>query len=67
MLIDDEGAAKLCDFGIARLVDDKPSGFTTSLGVKGTLRYFAKELLVESNARTTVESDVWAFGSLILR
>lgn len=68
MVVNDEGDALLCDFGIARLVEDKPSGFTTSVGgFKGTLRYVAKELLLDEKVEANPKTDVYSFGSLALR
>ncbi|KAG8960076.1 hypothetical protein FRC05_007127 [Tulasnella sp. 425] len=44
-LVNDEENVKLCDFGVSKLLQDAPSGFTTTASIKGTLRYSAKELL----------------------
>ncbi|KAG8912777.1 hypothetical protein FRC01_004901 [Tulasnella sp. 417] len=63
VLVSDEGNAKLCDFGISKLVLENPSGFTTTASVKGTLRYSSAEML---DGQSTTRSDVWAFGMLIL-
>ncbi|KAG8912344.1 hypothetical protein FRC01_005145, partial [Tulasnella sp. 417] len=63
VLVSDERDAKLCDFGISKLVSEHPSGFTTTASVKGTLRYSSPEML---DGQSTMKSDVWAFGMLIL-
>ncbi|KAG8979221.1 hypothetical protein FRB90_008173, partial [Tulasnella sp. 427] len=66
VLVNDEEDVKLCDFGVSKLLQDAPSGFTTTASIKGTLRYSAKELLQE-DAESTTMSDVYAFGLLILQ
>ncbi|KAG8912779.1 hypothetical protein FRC01_004903, partial [Tulasnella sp. 417] len=65
VLVSDEGNAKLCDFGISKLVLEHTSGFTTTASVKGTLRYSSPEML-DLDGQSTTRSDVWAFGMLIL-
>ena len=57
------GHALLCDFGLSRILDGLPSGFTTAQHV-GTLRYVAPELL---EGKPTTESDVYAFGCTCIR
>lgn len=64
VLISDEGDAKICDFGISKLLMDAPSGLTTTKSANWTLRYSAKELLCEG--KNTEMSDVHAFGMFIL-
>ncbi|KAG8965251.1 hypothetical protein FRC05_003302 [Tulasnella sp. 425] len=65
IVVGDEGDAKICDFGISKLMMDIPSGFTTTATAKCTVRYSSKELL-EEGARNTTMSDVYAFGMLML-
>ncbi|KAG8938822.1 Negative regulator of mitotic exit [Tulasnella sp. 424] len=65
VVVSDEGNAKICDFGISKLVQENPSGFTTTTSVKGTLRYSSPEML-DLDGMSTTSSDVWAFGMLIL-
>lgn len=64
-LVDLSGNAMLCDFGLARLLEDEPSGLTTTSRSKYTLFYASPELLNE-DARHTLKSDVWAWGCLFL-
>lgn len=46
VIINEEGRAMLCDFGLARLEEDEPSGLTTSLGLRdGDARYMSPDLL----------------------
>lgn len=56
----------LCDFGLARVLEEIPSGLTTRSAKIGTLRYVSPELMLASSARHTRESDVWAWGCLFL-
>ncbi|KAG9021812.1 hypothetical protein FS837_006960, partial [Tulasnella sp. UAMH 9824] len=65
VLITDSVEAVLCDFGLARLADGQPSGLTTTKQTKGSLRYMSPELH-EDNAVHTLNSDVWAYGCLVL-
>ncbi|KAG8938824.1 hypothetical protein FRC04_007422 [Tulasnella sp. 424] len=65
VIVSDEGNAKICDFGISKLMQKNPSGFTTTASVKGTLRYSSPEML-DLDGESTTASDVWAFGMLIL-
>ncbi|KAL5521252.1 hypothetical protein ACEPAG_9175 [Sanghuangporus baumii] len=68
VLISDSGEPLLCDFGVARmLLASETFHFSSSLtgGLRGTIRYLSKELLVASDQGITsysMESDVWAFG-----
>ncbi|KIO24527.1 hypothetical protein M407DRAFT_45629, partial [Tulasnella calospora MUT 4182] len=58
--------AALSDFGLSRVLQGLgvPSQFTTSETVKGTRNYMAGELF--SGEKPTLNSDVFAFGGLIL-
>lgn len=56
----------LCDFGLARIQTEDPSGLTTTASPKYTTRYASPELVMESGARITLASDVWAWGCLFL-
>lgn len=70
VLISDDGAACLSDFGLSRIL--QTSGFTTK-NVAGTYRWMALELLDpvvrddgESDCLATTASDVWALAMTIL-
>ncbi|KAG9012228.1 hypothetical protein FRB90_006774 [Tulasnella sp. 427] len=65
VLVSADGNAKICDFGISKLMQENPSGFTTTASVKGTLRYSSPEML-DLDGQSTTASDVWAFGMLVL-
>jgi serine/threonine protein kinase len=64
VLVDSQGCPKLCDFGLAKTLEENPSGLTTAEVFVGSTRWLAVELLSE-NSRTR-QSDIWAFGHLII-
>ncbi|KAG9040611.1 hypothetical protein FS837_000409 [Tulasnella sp. UAMH 9824] len=66
ILITDLLEAVLCDFGLARLADEQPSGLTTTQTIKGSIRYMSPELLKENGAHA-LHSDIWAYGCLVLK
>jgi serine/threonine protein kinase len=65
VLINDQGEAVLCDFGLSRIIGT--SGFTTRT-VSGTFRFQAPELLMSESEiiRVTAEADVYAFAMTVL-
>lgn len=63
-LIDNHGNALLCDFGLATIVDEVPSGLTTPNKDACTARYASPELIM--GGIRTLECDVWAWGCLLL-
>ncbi|KAG8892256.1 hypothetical protein FRB99_002845 [Tulasnella sp. 403] len=67
VLIDDNGEAMLCDFGLAKFLGDVSSGFTTSTDQKGTPRWMAPEQFQQDGTPVyTIEADIYAFGCFIL-
>ncbi|KIO22919.1 hypothetical protein M407DRAFT_215698, partial [Tulasnella calospora MUT 4182] len=66
VLINDWNGPAVSDFGLSRVLQDVEvrSGFTTSETVKGSVRYMARELF--SGQKPSLETDVYAFGGLIL-
>ncbi|KIO28102.1 hypothetical protein M407DRAFT_72347 [Tulasnella calospora MUT 4182] len=68
VLVNDLFMAALSDFGLSRVLDafGHGNGFTTSDSVKGTYNYIAPELFIEDKPRPTLETDVYAFGGLML-
>lgn len=64
-LANEHHRAILCDFGLALVQDDFPTGLTTSSLTLGTIRYASPELM-EGNNRRTLRSDIWAWGCLAL-
>lgn len=65
-LVDDQGNAQLCDFGLAKILDDVPSGLTITKTTAWSLRYAAPELVANREKLHTLRSDVWAWGCLAL-
>jgi len=59
VLIDAEGRASICDFGLSIILDGGPTGHTSS-NFGGSLRFLAPELLHESTR--TVETDIYAYA-----
>ncbi|KAG8897953.1 hypothetical protein FRB99_007772, partial [Tulasnella sp. 403] len=57
VLINDDGEAMLCDFGASKLLEDVPSGLTTSNVVTGTLRWKAPELAYENPVTIKYTTD----------
>ncbi|EJD39881.1 kinase-like protein, partial [Auricularia subglabra TFB-10046 SS5] len=74
VLISDVGDALLADFGLSTFVDKSTYTLTTATSIRNmhTARFAAPELLIGEDERTvrprskTRESDVYAFGMLIL-
>lgn len=68
--MDDNGVAKLCDFGLVRLADwQGPAGMTTTSPYTGTERYKAPELFMSKENRhpvATFEGDIYSLGSVML-
>ena len=62
VLIGQDGSAKLCDFGLAKALDD-PTGLTSTTSIRGSPRYMGPELL-EDNATVSTHSDVWAWACI---
>ncbi|KAF8341336.1 kinase-like domain-containing protein [Cantharellus anzutake] len=63
ILVDDNGRAVLCDFGLSQMLDNSASGFTSSV-IGGTTRYLAPEL-TRGDARTTA-SDMYSFACVCM-
>jgi serine/threonine protein kinase len=64
VLINDDGHAVLCDFGLSQIVEEvlEPTGCTTT-STAGSLRWDAPEVLAsDAPTRLTPASDVWSFG-----
>ncbi|KAG8974265.1 hypothetical protein FRC05_007689 [Tulasnella sp. 425] len=69
VLIDLQMNAVLCDFGLASFVSgsgDLP-GLVTTTSVKGTPRYMSPELLLDSDCKHSLESDVWAWACTVFQ
>jgi serine/threonine protein kinase len=65
VLIGDDGQAKVCDFGVTRLLAEETMGMTTTSAHIGTMRYLAHELVMgDEQPVTTAASDIHALGCL---
>jgi serine/threonine protein kinase len=64
ILIDDDGRARICDFGLVRILSDESTGLVTTTTHTGTVRYLAYELVVSEQPVPTVASDVHALGCI---
>lgn len=67
MLVDDDGVAKICDFGLLRLVrESAPTGMTTSSSHTGTTRYLSYEMISDddNDPKPTTASDVYALACI---
>jgi serine/threonine protein kinase len=63
--VDGGGTAKICDFGLTRLITEcKGTGYTTASGHTGTMRYLSYELIVDEGRPPTTMSDVHALGCI---
>ncbi|KAG8955279.1 hypothetical protein FRC03_011225 [Tulasnella sp. 419] len=68
VLVDAQGRASLCDFGMSQFIDEasRINGFTTTSGqAGGTARFLCPEVL-EDKPKTTA-TDIWAFACLIVQ
>jgi serine/threonine-protein kinase len=63
IVVDDDGAVHLVDFGIAALMDVAEDGLTAPSTMIGTLRYAAPERL--AGDAVTPRTDVWALGAVL--
>ena len=72
ILIDEDGNARLADFGLLTVVSDSTHAATTTLSEgSGTLRWMSPELLDPvrfgaKHGRPTKESDCYALGMVVL-
>ncbi|KAG8897969.1 hypothetical protein FRB99_007743 [Tulasnella sp. 403] len=67
VLVADDGHAMLCDFGLARTTEAFSTGLTTAnFDSAGSRRYQSPELILGEVSRRSLESDVWAWGCLLL-
>ncbi|KZV83747.1 kinase-like protein [Exidia glandulosa HHB12029] len=66
VLVSADKTARLCDFGFSWILAGDALSFSDpSSTLKGTVRWMAPEL-VDDDAKHTKESDIWAYGCLIL-
>ncbi|KAG8944765.1 hypothetical protein FRC03_001916 [Tulasnella sp. 419] len=66
ILVDDQGHARITDFGLSRIMEEGHTGWTTSTGVSGTHRWMAPELLLTERCKPTTAADVYSVTLLVL-
>ncbi|KAG8832629.1 hypothetical protein FRC17_000982 [Serendipita sp. 399] len=67
VLIDGQGTARICDFGLIRIIQEEvDTGMTTTTPHTGTTRYLSRELLTGETPAPTPASDCHALGCIIL-
>uniref|UniRef100_A0A1J3DJW7 non-specific serine/threonine protein kinase n=1 Tax=Noccaea caerulescens TaxID=107243 RepID=A0A1J3DJW7_NOCCA len=64
VMLDSDFNAKLGDFGLARMIQESQMTHHSTKAIAGTPGYMAPETFL--NGRATVETDVYAFGVLML-
>ncbi|GAV58915.1 Pkinase domain-containing protein/S_locus_glycop domain-containing protein/B_lectin domain-containing protein/PAN_2 domain-containing protein [Cephalotus follicularis] len=64
ILLDENFNAKVSDFGLAKLINQKEHRYKTLVSVRGTRGYLAPEWL--SNFPITSKSDVYSYGMVLL-
>jgi eukaryotic-like serine/threonine-protein kinase len=65
VFVDKNGRVKLLDFGIAKILDDIPSGATRASSIAFTPEYAAPEQV--SGGHTTTATDVYSLGVLLYK
>jgi serine/threonine protein kinase len=73
ILVDDDGHACLCDFGLGNIYESVGPAFVTSV-FAGSMRWMAPELVLSNNdpdiaqrlPRST-QTDVYSFGSVVFQ
>ncbi|XP_059623384.1 probable L-type lectin-domain containing receptor kinase S.5 [Cornus florida] len=64
IMLDSNFNSRLGDFGLARALDHEKNSYTEAAGVLGTPGYIAPEYF--HTAKATQQSDVYAFGAVLL-
>ena len=62
-MIDSHFEPRISDFGLSKLLDEANTNTLTQN--IGSVRWTARELIMDQHC-VTVESDIWAFGMVIL-
>jgi serine/threonine protein kinase len=63
-MIDDQGIAQICDFGLVRVLSDEMNGGKMTTTYTGTPRYLAYELVASERPIPTLASDIHALGCI---
>ncbi|CAF2991956.1 unnamed protein product [Rotaria socialis] len=64
ILLRNNGTAVLSDFGLSKIIED--SSFYQNDSHTGAIRWLAPELCFNHPERSSFQSDVWAFGCVLL-
>lgn len=68
VLVNDDDEASICDFGLAQVVEQmRPDLVTSNQGQGQGGKGFVAPELYDDAERKTIETDVFAFGSLVLQ
>lgn len=62
VLIDEGGSARLCDFGLSRMIDDSALWQTSATTAQGTVRWESPELLSGAQPTVTTQADIYAYA-----
>lgn len=62
VLIGENNLAKICDFGLARIIEDDE--YCPRQGTRFPVKWTAPEAIVYG--RFSIKSDVWSFGILLM-
>ncbi|MEM8886034.1 MAG: serine/threonine-protein kinase, partial [Planctomycetota bacterium] len=65
ILVQDDGAPKLLDFGVSKLVDEQRTLQTRSGEVLGTLPYVSPEHIARGAGAVDARSDIYALGVML--
>src|SRR3984885_5722396 len=65
IMVLDEGAVKIMDFGIARLMRDTSPRLTQQGYLIGTVVYMAPELFADTELEVDALCDIWSYGVVL--
>lgn len=54
----------ICDFGMAKIIEEVSTGLTTTGRSIGTVRYTSPEIVMDDDYIHTLQSDIWAWGCM---
>lgn len=65
IMLDDEGAAYVADFGLAKVIDSRQATLTKTGAIMGTPSYMAPEQAAGERGRVSASTDVYALGAIL--